>query len=803
MAQNSSTNPATGGATSLPGGDSTSIPGSTGNDQLSGGGSNDTITGLAGDDRLSGDAPLVGQWRYSVYDRQFSNADNQTSLIGDAQSTLVGHGYVDDFNAENLRNTLGGTPLTQNRNDFGVIYDSSLQITTGGVYTFATRSDDGSRLIIRDANGAVVLNLNNDRDQSANTASAPVTLQPGLYSIEIRYWENSGASVLSGTVQGPGAGAPTVDLATSPLITTPLLATGHVDGDDSILGDAGNDTITGGGGNDRLFGGADVDSILGEAGRDFIDGGAGNDRLFGGTENDTIDGGTNDDFIDGGDGNDSLVGNTGADSIEGGIGSDSIAGGTGDDRLFGGADADSILGDAGSDLIDGGAGTDSLFGGADNDRIDGGIDSDTIQGGTGFDSLVGNDGNDSIDGGADNDSIFGGAGNDTVFSDSLGSGTDSIFGGDGDDSLMFGDGDDSVYGGSGDDTIDDRDLINLTGTNLLYGGDGNDIVWAGFGNDSVFGDAGNDNLQGEQDNDSIYGGAGVDTMSGDTGNDWFFYAQNDVVTGPPNAAPAEFVFGGESNPNNNAIDFDTLDLSGLYRQYGWARVVIQQSAADVENGVVEIRDAAGVNIIATIVYDDIEDIIRCFTPGTMILTERGEVAVEDLVAGDLVMTLDNGLQPLRWIGRQHLPGARLLVRPELQPVRIAAGALGGAGPSRSMLVSPQHRLLVTGALPELLFGEPEVLVPAVHLVGHADVTRAVPEDGVTYVHILFDRHEIVRSDGIWTESFQPAIRTLSAMEEAVREEVLAIFPELMSGSPAHESTRPSLKAHETRVLFAR
>jgi hypothetical protein len=83
------------------------------------------------------------------------------------------------------------------------------------------------------------------------------------------------------------------------------------------------------------------------------------------------------------------------------------------------------------------------------------------------------------------------------------------------------------------------------------------------------------------------------------------------------------------------------------------------------------------------------------------------------------------------------------------------------------------------------------------------VTRAVPEDGVTYVHILFDRHEIVRSDGIWTESFQPAIRTLSAMEEAVREEVLAIFPELMSGSPAHESTRPSLKAHETRVLFAR
>ena len=70
----------------------------------------------------------------------------------------------------------------------------------------------------------------------------------------------------------------------------------------------------------------------------------------------------------------------------------------------------------------------------------------------------------------------------------------------------------------------------------------------------------------------------------------------------------------------------------------------------------------------------------------------------------------------------------------------------------------------TGARAELLFGEAEVLVPAKHLVGQAEVTRALPEEGVTYIHILFDRHEIVQSDGIWTESFQPAERTLSAME---------------------------------------
>lgn len=677
MAQNSSTNPATGG--------NTTITGSTADDQLSGGGGNDTMPGLAGNDRLSGDAPLPGQWQYNVYDRNFDSIAGQTSLIGDGNSRLIGRGYVDDFNVLALRNTLGGTPATQNRDDFGIIYRSGLQITTAGTYTFGTTSDDGSRIIIRGANNAVVFTLNNDFHQSVATRTGSINLPAGTYSIEVSYWENLGQTAMSGSIAGPGI-VGTADLATSSLITTPPLAEGHVDGDDSILGGDGNDTITGGGGNDRLFGGADQDSILGEAGRDFIEGGAGRDY---------------------------------------------------------------------------------------------------------------------IDGGADNDSIFGDDGNDTVFSDSSNSGSDSIYGGAGDDSLMFGDGDDIVYGGAGNDIIDDRDQINLVGTNLLYGGEGNDTAYAGFGNDRIYGDGGNDSIFGEGGNDSIYGGAGVDTLDGDAGNDRFIYLAGDVETtgGLPGVVPAESIFGGGSNPNNNDIDFDTVDLTGIIGQYGWKRVIIQ-SVAGSEDGRIEILAAPGGPVIATIYYDDIEDIIRCFTPGTMILTDRGEVAVDDLVPGDLVVTHDNGLQPLRWVGRQHLSRARLMAQPELQPVRIARGAIAGAGPERSMLVSPQHRVLVTGALPELLFGEAEVLVPATHLVGRADVSRALPEAGVTYIHLLFDRHEVVLSDGLWTESFQPAERTLNAMEHAVRAEILALFPGLATDDTAFETSRPSLKAHEARVLFA-
>ncbi|RYE40105.1 MAG: hypothetical protein EOP21_09900 [Hyphomicrobiales bacterium] len=83
------------------------------------------------------------------------------------------------------------------------------------------------------------------------------------------------------------------------------------------------------------------------------------------------------------------------------------------------------------------------------------------------------------------------------------------------------------------------------------------------------------------------------------------------------------------------------------------------------------------------------------------------------------------------------------------------------------------------------------------------MTRALPSDGVTYVHILFDRHEIVQSDGIWTESFQPAERTLNAMDQDARAELLALFPELASDSSGFLAARRSLKAYEAKVLTSR
>jgi hypothetical protein len=117
-----------------------------------------------------------------------------------------------------------------------------------------------------------------------------------------------------------------------------------------------------------------------------------------------------------------------------------------------------------------------------------------------------------------------------------------------------------------------------------------------------------------------------------------------------------------------------------------------------------------------------------------------------------------------------------------------------------MLVSPQHRILITGPRAELLFGEHEVLVAATHLVGLPGIERVVPE-GVSYIHLLFDAHEILCADGAWSESFQPAVRTLEGLESAQRDEVLALFPELATNPASFAAARQTLKAHEARVLL--
>lgn len=168
-------------------------------------------------------------------------------------------------------------------------------------------------------------------------------------------------------------------------------------------------------------------------------------------------------------------------------------------------------------------------------------------------------------------------------------------------------------------------------------------------------------------------------------------------------------------------------------------------------------------------------VVACFTAGTMIRTVSGEVAVEDLVVGDMVMTADHGAQPVRWVGRRRANATR-----DLAPVRIKAGALGEQNPAQDLLVSPWHRVLVSSWKAQALYGESEVLIPARDLVNDSTIRVATDLDSVEYVHVMFDQHEIIFGNGAPSESFHPADIALDKVGEAVREEILTLFPELAS-----------------------
>lgn len=73
---------------------------------------------------------------------------------------------------------------------------------------------------------------------------------------------------------------------------------------------------------------------------------------------------------------------------------------------------------------------------------------------------------------------------------------------------------------------------------------------------------------------------------------------------------------------------------------------------------------------------------------------------------------------------------------------------------------------------------------------------------MTYIHLLLEHHEIICANGAWSESFQPAEQMLNALEDGPRAEIAALFPELMADHTDYPAARPTLKAHEAKVLLS-
>ena len=346
-----------------------------------------------------------------------------------------------------------------------------------------------------------------------------------------------------------------------------------------------------------------------------------------------------------------------------------------------------------------------------------------------------------------------------------------------------------------------------------------DITGDGLVDRDTDGDGIADRLDLDSDNDGIYDNieaqptatyvppSGVDT-DGD--------GLDDAYEGTGNVGLSPVDTDGDGTPDYLDLDSDNDGINDVDEAgHGVSQAAIDASADTDGDGIPDVIDEIsgwnpfdgtqfnladsdtdvnpdGSNAVPLTRDFDYRDNIICFTAGTAIQTPSGERRIESLKAGDLVLTLDHGPRPIRWIGHKTVRATGALA-----PIRFQKGSIGN---TRDLLVSPQHRMLVGGYLTQLHFGETEVLAPAKSLVDELGVTVAYG-GMVTYYHMLFDTHEIVLANGAPSESFFPGSHGLDTLNDPARDEIFRLFPKLRSDLGAFgPAGRVCLKATEARAL---
>lgn len=233
----------------------------------------------------------------------------------------------------------------------------------------------------------------------------------------------------------------------------------------------------------------------------------------------------------------------------------------------------------------------------------------------------------------------------------------------------------------------------------------------------------------------------------------------------------------------------TEDLIYSYTTDGYYVIPMAGSAFDEGSTIKSFsghswKDTDGID------YDE----VICFTPDCQIETSRGPIAADELRPGDLLQTADNGLQPLRWIGRSVVPGLKR-VACDLHPVLIRKDAFAPGRPARDIRVSPQHRFCLK--MTALMFHDDEMLAPAKGLLDGNGIVQDKSARAVSYVHLLLDRHELLFCEGLETESFQPSLRTMAMMAPRTRTDLARAIE---GGIDRYHAVRPSLKPWEAPLL---
>jgi Ca2+-binding RTX toxin-like protein len=388
---------------------------------------------------------------------------------------------------------------------------------------------------------------------------------------------------------------------------------------------------------------------------------------------------------------------------------------------------------------------------------------ETIRGTSVNDVINGSTGDDRLFGLAGNNVLYGLAGNDSLYG---GTGTDQLIGGTGDDNYYVssstdtivenpGEGNDSVYSTVSFTLPQNVEVLSLFGQGLT--GTGNDQGDSIFGDGTyattLIGGAGNDYIVGGSGNDTIAGGGGVDLMYGGGGADTFvFKALTDAPVGSSLTTIGDFEEG-----------IDKIDLSAIKTTGGQPLTFVgtnpfSHTAGELHqvtsfsNTIVE-GDVNGdgvadfqIELYGTPTLQAIDFVLSspppCYCRGTRILTDKGEVQVEDLVTGDNVLTGSGVSRPIKWIGRRSYGGRFALGNKDILPVCFKAGSLEENIPQCDLWISPHHAMYLEG-----------VLIEARDLLNGVSVVQAEQVDQIEYFHIELETHDVIIAEGALSETY--------------------------------------------------
>lgn len=602
----------------------------------------------------------------------------------------------------------------------------------------------------------------------------------GDFSIEFIYediqWTNGFAGEATVGFTDGGANDVVVPGSGDPTVLTNFDATdfGNGDPDGTWESDVTGGVITSSNGIVDGTAGNDIIDVTydGDPENDFVDGADGTGV---GRNDDIIDAGAGDDTIDGGLGNDTIYGNSGADIINGGAGDDTIFGDSAVPRVTdpfnveyfelpnGGGGIDNLA-EAGFDAFGNNSNTptavlvrDTLDVNAISNENGGNGQTYAVRfettlnvttGGTYTFTTTSDDGSQLFVDGAlvvDNDGRH--SSQEQTGDVELNPGEHNVviifFENIGSDNLSS-----TISGPDTGNVPINFTTADIVGASPVAGLPGNDTIDAGDGDDTIFGEGGDDVIT-VGVGDTAEGGADADTFRLD-------FAQTSS-----SGSTTITVDGG-----TDGVDNDSLDLTG-----GGAFTLTATTDVDGDStsGTATYQSGQVVN------FTEIESLTVCFAEGTQIRAEKGICAIEVLRVGDRLVTRDHGLQTIRWIGKRALGAADLATCPKSQPIRIAMGALGDGIPSRDLIVSPQHRIVIRSKIAMRMFDAQEVFVPAKHLLDLQGVTIAREMTTVTYYHLLCDDHEIVEADGALAETLYTGTEAMKAMTPEAQEEIALIF----------------------------